>query len=251
MVVTQRNPPQANTRKSKSPTGRARQTSNKKSHEPKHIAVNHEINSSISTKSSHVASPSLPATYQPQQTHSLSPIRPNLHVASTPSVNMSQPLYYTPPVHYNRNFSIPTIYPITAPPTSPPTHSSLAKPIPFSLKEEQILLAPAKLTKQSTPSLPISIPTTKHWAGVYSVDELEQSNTATTKSKKLENFELGNSPGTSPPLGSSAPKKLQNAVVRPANTRYYSDGNYANAPHPSDLPRPQFIGAPSIVATRS
>lgn len=252
MVVTQRNPPNhASTRKHNAKSPNVRPTS-KKSQQTKQKDTfkfnTDEINSTGDfVHGTYVeSSPSSPVSYQPPQQTSfnVSPIRPttSLHTNSTPLVNnmgprpnLNQPLYYTPaPVHY-RNYSTPAIYPITAPP-SVPIPTSLAKPIPFALKEEPNLLAPAKLSKQSTPSLPIPISATK--PGYFSVDELEQPNNSPTK--KSESFELGTSPGSSPPVSSSAPKRLQNAAVKPANSRYYSDGNYANAPHPSDLPRPQF-----------
>lgn len=242
MVVTQRNPPQASTRKhnnNKSPQVRT----SKKSQQTKQKDTFKFNTDEITSTGNFVhgtyveSSPSSPVSSQPQT----SPIRntTSLHTNSTPHVNNMGPrpnqLYYTPaPVHY-RNYSTPAIYPITAPP-SIQIPTSLAKPIPFQLKDEPSLLAPAKLTKHSTPSLPIPISATK--PGYFSVDELEQSNHS--PSKKSESYELGTSPGSSPPVSNSAPKRLQNAVVKPANTRYYSDGNYANAPHPSDLPRPQF-----------
>lgn|SRR3990167_414511 len=244
MVVTQRNPPQASTRKQNNKSPHVRPS--KKSHQTKQRDTfkfnTDEINSPGEFVNGKYVDSSPPVSHQ-QSSLPLSPARTttsSLHANSTPLVNnlgpRPNPLYYTPaPVNY-RNYSTPAIYPITAPPAIP-NATSLAKPIPFPIKDETPLLVPAKLTKHSSPSLPIPISATK--PGYFSVDELEQFTTA-SPSKKSEAYELG-SPGSSPPVSNSAPKRLQNAVVKPANSRYYSDGNYANAPHPSDLPRPQFF----------
>lgn len=249
MVVTQRNPPNhANSRKYSNKSTHARP--NKKSTHQSKQKDTFKFNSDEITSpgdfvnGAYVDSPPSPnvSNQQPTLQHitSVSPARPttSLHANSTPLVNNMGPrpnLYYTTsPVHY-RNFSTPAIYPGTAPPAIPiPT--SRAAPIPFSFKDEPTLLAPAKIAKQSSPSLPIPISATK--PGCYSIDDIEQFNNS--PSKKSESYEFGASPGSSPPVSTSAPKRLQNRNAAPATTRYYSDGNYANAPHPSDLPRPQF-----------
>lgn len=257
MVVTQRNPP-TNSRKNKSQP-RIPAIKNKNSQvKPKDtfdcktddVTPGEFVNGKY-VETSPISSPVRNYQQQNQQTNKQktnpSPVRPSLHTNSSPLVNNMVPftnLYYnTPPVHY-RNYSTPTMYPITAPPAIP-TPNSLAKPIPFPnlVEEPKTLLAPSKLGNKSSPSIPIPLgtafspnPQKATRPGYFSVDELEQNNSSP---KKSETYELG-SPGSSPPISSSAPKRLQNAVVKPANTRYYSDGNYANAPHPSDLPRPQF-----------